>query len=74
MTKNDFRIGLEFYTGSGKWRCTDIGTRVIVAISSTGMMIRVGTPGRRMPWSKMCLTSSIWAGVVWILMNFRGRR
>jgi len=32
MTKNDFHIGREFYTGSGKWRCTDIGTRVIVAI------------------------------------------
>ena len=32
MTRNDFRIGLEFYTASGKWRCTDIGTRVIVAI------------------------------------------
>ena len=32
MTKNDFGIGLEFYTAAGKWRCTDIGTRVIVAI------------------------------------------
>ena len=32
MKKEEFRIGLEFYTGSGKWRCTDIGTRVIVAI------------------------------------------
>jgi hypothetical protein len=32
MTKNDFRIDLEFYTASDKWRCTDVGTRVIVAI------------------------------------------
>ena len=32
MTKDEFRIGQEFYTASGKWRCTDIGTRVIVAI------------------------------------------
>ncbi len=32
MTKDDFYIGQEFYTGTGKWRCTDIGTRVIVAI------------------------------------------
>lgn len=32
MKKDDFYIGLEFYTGSGKWRCTDIGTRVITAI------------------------------------------
>jgi hypothetical protein len=29
----DFHIGLEFFTGGGKWRCTDIGTRVNVAIS-----------------------------------------
>lgn len=32
MTKDEFRIGLEFYTAAGKWRCTDIGLRVIVAI------------------------------------------
>jgi hypothetical protein len=32
MTRDDFRIGLEFYTAAGKWRCTDIGSRVIVAI------------------------------------------
>ena len=32
MTRDDFRIGKEFYTATGKWRCTDIGTRVIVAI------------------------------------------
>jgi hypothetical protein len=33
MKYADFHIGMEFFTGSGKWRCTDIGTRVIVAIS-----------------------------------------
>ena len=32
MTKNDFQIGTEFYTAADKWRCTDTGTRVIVAI------------------------------------------
>lgn len=32
MTKDEFRIGQEFYTASGEWRCTDTGTRVIVAI------------------------------------------
>lgn len=32
MKKSDFQIGTEFYTGAGKWRCTDVGTRVIVAI------------------------------------------
>ncbi len=32
MRHQDFVIGTEFFTGSGRWRCTDIGTRVIVAI------------------------------------------
>ena len=32
MRHNDFVVGLEFYTASGRWRCTDVGTRVIVAI------------------------------------------
>ena len=32
MHHRDFSIGLEFFTGAGRWRCTDIGTRVIVAI------------------------------------------
>ena len=37
MEKSDFSIGVEFYThGDGpapkKWRCTDVGTRVITAI------------------------------------------
>ncbi len=32
MEKEDFEIGKEFYTAAGKWRCTDIGTRVVVAI------------------------------------------
>ena len=33
MKHSDFQIGTEFFTPSGKWRCTDLGTRVIVAIS-----------------------------------------
>lgn len=32
MQKNEFQIGQDFYTKSGKWRCTDIGTRTIAAI------------------------------------------
>lgn len=33
MKHSDFYIGMEFFTASGKWRCTDVGSRVIVAIS-----------------------------------------
>ncbi len=32
MKKDEFHIGQEFYTAAGKWRCTDIGARVVVAI------------------------------------------
>jgi hypothetical protein len=32
MEYRDFKIGLEFYCGDHHWKCTDIGTRVIVAI------------------------------------------
>ena len=32
MEHSDFRIGGEGVTATGRWRCTDIGTRVIVAI------------------------------------------
>lgn len=32
MKHEDFSIGLEFYSATGKWRCTDIGPRTIVAI------------------------------------------
>ena len=33
MNHSDFKIGTIFYTSTGKWQCTDVGTRVIVAIS-----------------------------------------
>ena len=32
MKHSIFSIGCHFYTAAGKWRCTDVGTRTIVAI------------------------------------------
>ena len=32
MEHGDFAIGKEFQTATGVWRCTDIGTRTIIAI------------------------------------------
>lgn len=32
MMKEEFTIDREFFTHTGKWRCTDVGTRVIVAV------------------------------------------
>jgi len=40
MKMSDFQIGAHFFTGAGKWRCTDIGTRVIVAIKIDDQDIR----------------------------------
>ncbi|WP_245421777.1 hypothetical protein [Rhodoplanes serenus] len=32
MALSDFSIGCEFLTATGRWRCTDIGTRTVTAI------------------------------------------
>jgi len=32
MKHEDFRIGTEFWCGGRRWRCTDVGTRVVVAL------------------------------------------
>ena len=32
MTHSEFRIGTEFACGGKHWRCTDVGSRVVVAI------------------------------------------
>ncbi len=32
MKHSMFSIGCHFYTHTGKWRCTDVGARTIVAI------------------------------------------
>jgi hypothetical protein len=33
MRHDEFQIGLPFWCGGKRWRCTDVGTRVIIAIS-----------------------------------------
>ena len=32
MKHSEFRIGCEFMTAAGRWRCTDVGKRTIAAI------------------------------------------
>lgn len=32
MEHSDFSVGLEFVTDTGRWRCTDVGARIIAAI------------------------------------------
>jgi len=56
---SDFRIGTAFYTESALWRCTDIGTRTIVAVK-----IKDGYPSSSISHhfstlSRWCSTSTI---------------
>jgi hypothetical protein len=52
MQYQDFSIGCEFFNDTGRWRCTDVGSRTIIAIpmrsGSLGMhdeaMWRQGPP------------------------------
>lgn len=32
MKLNEFGVGREFWCGGRRWRCTDVGSRVVVAI------------------------------------------
>lgn len=50
MTHGEFQIGKDFWCGGQQWRCTDIGTRVIVAISVGAREVtelNVGVSGER---------------------------
>lgn len=33
MLLSEFVIGMEFWTATGKWMCTDVGTRTVVAVA-----------------------------------------
>ena len=39
MKHIDFSIGLEFMTDTGQWRCTDTGTRTIIAIKISEVQV-----------------------------------
>ena len=47
MRRSEFTIGQEFWCGGKRWRCTDIGTRVIVAICLEPHEIVTSLPGER---------------------------
>ncbi|WP_081160440.1 hypothetical protein [Ensifer aridi] len=32
MEHSEFHIGLDFWCGKSRWRCTEVGTRTVVAI------------------------------------------
>jgi len=47
MQRTEFVIGATFWCGGNLWRCTDIGTRVIVAIRLNRVDVNSTAPGQR---------------------------
>ena len=47
MRRGDFAIGQEFWCGGKRWRCTDIGSRVIVATCLEPHEIVTSLPGEQ---------------------------
>jgi hypothetical protein len=47
MDRSDLTIGGTFWCGEQPWRCTDIGTRTIVAIRIDGVEVAGTEPGLR---------------------------
>ena len=45
MTHADFKMGMEFRSGAGSWRVTDIGTRTVVAIRLDTVMVALNENG-----------------------------
>jgi hypothetical protein len=46
MNRHDFKVGKDFWCGDRRWRCTDIGSRVIVAICLEPQAIVTSLPGK----------------------------
>ena len=50
MKLSDFKIGEKFWTVSGRWICTDIGTRTVTAYLEEDMHGMFHAPAR--PWDE----------------------
>lgn len=44
MLHGDFKIGLVFECGGRQWTCTDVGTRVIIAVLTEELALNPGGP------------------------------
>ena len=49
MDIRDCRLGVEFWSGGKRWRCADVGTRVIAAISLEPHEVVEVVPGNGTP-------------------------
>ena len=44
MNLADFTLGMTFWCGGRQWRCTDIGTRTVIAIRIDSVAVRSNVP------------------------------
>jgi hypothetical protein len=52
MQHSDFKIGDVFWCGDYRWRCTDIGTRTIVAIPAENIEVVNAGQKRRLTYDE----------------------
>ena len=60
MEHADFRIGGTFWCSGRQWRCTDIGTRAIVAIRIDGVAVDSTDPTRRRTLTRAAAEAEGW--------------
>jgi hypothetical protein len=60
MKHNDFRIGEDFWCNAVRWRCTDIGTRTIIAIRLDRVDVVQHPGGEVTPLTEAAATADDW--------------
>ena len=59
MKHSEFGIGTEFHTGNATWRCTDVGTRTIVAVRIDQVTV-THSDGKGNTWSEVVTDDPSW--------------
>jgi hypothetical protein len=60
MKHGDFTIGGTFQCGEGEWRCTDIGTRTIIAIRIDSVSVGSNKPELRRTLERAAAEAESW--------------
>ena len=58
MKHREFLIGVEFWCGDHRWRCTDVGSRTIAAISLEPQeLVEISNAGGDAPFGRLYISS-----------------
>ena len=60
MKHADFSLGMVFWSADRQWRCTDVGSRVIVAIRIDVVEVASTAPNRRRPLNREEAAAAGW--------------